>query len=217
MSLDASIQEFAMDDPGDASLMVKFEMRVIEDKQKTREEGRYIGKEAVWIEARPMGKIHPLFSRKATPRDLERFKDRYNRWLSDQDEPLEGTPIDEWPAIPAVQREEFKHRGIRTVEDILLVNDSVAQDFMGFYQIKRLAQAFVETGASKKAAEAIIARDEQIADLSQKVEELMARLEEMESAKPAVTDEVEKPRRKRRTKAEMAESQAQVPDTVLEV
>lgn len=206
MSLDASITDMALGQPGDEQLVVRFWYQPVEDKEATLREGRYVAKEVVYIEARAIGKVNSLFSRKATPRDLDRFKERYERWLSDQESPSEGTPIDEWPSITRAQAAEFKYRGINTVEDILLVSDSAAQSFLGFEHIRNLAKSFIEFGASEKAARELQEREDRIKDLESKLDELMKKV--------AAMDGSEKPKRKRRTKAEIEADKAKEEVTV---
>jgi hypothetical protein len=101
---------------------------------------------------------------------------------------VEGTLLEEWPAISRGQVEELKFLNIRTVEQLVGLSDANAQNIMGINGLKEKAKKYLE--ASEKEATA-----EKFAELEAKYEALLAAQEE-------------KPKRTRRTKAQIEADEA---------
>jgi len=114
---------------------------------------------------------------------------------------MEGTPLTEWTGITRSQAEELKFWNIRTVEQLAACSDQNTQNFKGLATLKQSAQQYLDAASGKDA------KYEELMEMNRA---LMSRIEELESREVANAEagfDVEivesKPKRKRRTKAEM--------------
>ena len=181
---------------GDDQLLVRFFLDPVQDEQATKEQGRPIFKEAIWVDIAAPGQRGSVAKRVARPKDIQRFPRHYEAFRNRTDgEQMEGTPLDQWPGLIRSQVEELKFFNIRTVEQLASVADSSLTNFRGAVMLKEKAKAYLEASKGNATAEALIEAKKKNEELEAKVEALMNRLDSME-------DEP-KPKRKRRTKAEM--------------
>ena len=188
---------------GDDQLAVKFEYKAKEDKEKTLAAGRPIFKEVVYIDIRVPGSRGGVV-RPIRAGDKERFPAHYAAFMARQDQPtLEGTLLEEWPGIKRSQVEELKFMRIHTVEQLAGMNDgSSAAGLMGVQVLKSKAKAYLEHAKDNAAAQALVLAEE-------RNKEMEAKLEAMEEKLSALLAAAPKPKRKRRTKAEMDAEKAE--------
>jgi hypothetical protein len=183
---------------GDATLLVKFLMKPKINAAKSKEAGRPIYEEAPHIEIMQPGNKDSIIKRPASDMDKKRFAEHYRKFEAREDQDmLEGTLLDEWAGITRSQCEELKYLNIRTVEQLAAVSDSNSQNIMGIAFLKEKANKYIKDTAGDATAEAL-------ADLQAKFDALEAKM----GAEPT---EVVKPKRKRRSKAEMDAARAEVP------
>jgi hypothetical protein len=183
---------------GDATLLVKFFMKPKINEKKSQEAGRPIYEEKTHIQIMQPGNKDSIIIRAATKMDKNRFAEHFRKFEAREDQDvMEGTPLDEWAGITRSQCEELKYLNIRTVEQLSTVSDSNSQGIMGIGYLKEKANKYIEDTAGDATAEAL-------ADLQTKYEALMAQM-------AATPIEVVKPKRTRRSKAEMEASRAEVP------
>lgn len=175
----------------DEKLLVKFYTKTVNDPQATEEQGRAVFKEREYIDIRIPGTRGAGAARPATHRDRQRFPKHYAAFKQRVEMPLEGTPLSEWPVITRAHAEELAFLGIKTVEHLAGLSDTIASQMMGGQTFKAKANAWLtraKTDVSLTQLEAELAkRDKQIEDLSAKLEAFMA----------------DKPKRKRRTREEI--------------
>ena len=175
---------------GDENLLVKFYHKAVPDQNRTKEEGRPIYKEVVYIDIRQPGNRTSAVARPVRQTDIARFPKHYERFMARQDqETYEGTPLKEWPGLTRGQVEEMKFFNVHTVEQLAAVSDSNASNFMGLQALKTKAKAYLEASKDNAAAE-------KLAESNKRIEELERKLEELMAAAPK--------KRRRRTKAELA-------------
>ena len=180
---------------GDETLLVKFYNKPIQDKGKSDEAGRPIFVEKVYIDIRQPGNRTSGVARPIRDTDKQRFPEHYRKFVARQDQDThEGTPLSEWPGLTRGQVEEMKFFNVFTVEQLASVADSNASNFRGLAQLKQKAAAFLKLAENNAAATALAASEAKNAELEAKIEALMERMDAMDSPKP---------RKKRRTKAEM--------------
>jgi hypothetical protein len=181
---------------GDSHLLVKFFMHPRIQQTKSAEEGRPIYKEEIYIQIMQPGNKDSIVIRPAMDMDKHRFAEHFRKFEArESQETVEGTLLDEWAGITRSQAEELKFMNVKTVEQLANMSDSNAQNVMGLNMLKQKANKFMETAEAN-------ATDEKFADLQAKFDSLVAK---MEGAEPVAA----KPKRKRRTPAEMAAARAE--------
>ena len=184
----------------DETLLVKFYLKTIQDKAASEEAGRPIYKEREYIDIRIPGTRGAGAARPASLRDKKRFERHYQAFKQRIELPLEGTPLSEWPMVSRSLSEELAFVGVKTVEQMANMADGNASQMMGGQNLKAkaiewLARASAEVSAGHLETE-LKQRDAQIAELSAKLETLLA-----------IQD---KPKRKRRTKEEIERDNQQL-------
>jgi hypothetical protein len=176
---------------GDDTLLVKFFMNPRINNQKTAAAGRPIYEEVPYIQIMQPGNKDSIIIRPATKMDKGRFIEHFRKFeLREDQEAIEGTMLDDWAGITRSQCEELKYLNVRSVEQLAAMTDSNAQGIMGIGYLKQKANKYLEDTAGDATAEAL-------ADMQAKYDALVAQLG------TAPVAEI-KPKRKRRTPAEMA-------------
>jgi len=116
---------------------------------------------------------------------INRFRERYERWKAGSDQAQLGTPLSALPWMSVAQVAEFAAVHVRTIEQLVGMQDQLSQKFMGHHQIKERAQKFLD--AAKEAAPAahlqseLEKRDTQIAEMQKQIAAMLA-------VKPAVKE-----------------------------
>lgn len=165
----------------DAKLLVKFFLKTKEDSTKSAEQGRPVFKELEYIDIKVPGNRGSGVKRPATFKDKQRFPRHYAAFKQRIELPQEGTPLAEWPVISRSMAEELAFNGVKTVEHMADMSDTIASSFMGGQSFKAkakdwLARAKKDVTESHLAAE-LEKRDKLIATMQ-------AQLEKLTSEKP---------------------------------
>ena len=177
----------------DKGLLVKFYIKPLEQKGKSKEAGRPIFVDTEYIDIKIPGNRGAGAVRKATPADKQRFPEHYaafkQRTDDDQDE---GLPLTEWPGVTRSQAEEMAFFHIKTVEQLANMADGQAGKFMGMYQLREKAKAFLEHAKSTFAAWELEQKFEEMrkenADLRESLNGLMEQVANSQAApKPTKT------------------------------
>lgn len=135
-------------------------------------------------------------------RDWEAIAPYYEAWRKGQDAPVTGTPLGAWPGITPEQAEVFKAAGIRTVEDVSMMNDRV----MGMVKLPNIrrfkmeAGQFLEASDTRAAQMKLAAQDEKIRALEDLVKDMADR---------NVTGQEEAPKRRGRKPKALVEAEAE--------
>ena len=159
---------------GDSALAVRFYKHPRRNEEKSKEEGRPIFEEVDYIEIVQPGNKDSIVKRPVMEMDKERFADGYRRFLERQDQDvLEGTPLEEWPAVTRSQVEELRYVNIRTVEQLAAISDSNAQQFMGLKGLKTKAVKFIESARDEATAEALAEANEKMAKMQEQLDKLI--------------------------------------------
>lgn len=102
----------------------------------------------------------------------------YEAWKKNEQMPVNGTPIGNWPPITKRLAEVMKTNGFLSVEDLSKANDAdLGRIGMGALALRDKAREFVALKVDTKSAG-------QIDTLKKQVEELTARLALMDADKP---------------------------------
>lgn len=161
----------------DNRLWVQFYVRPVQNKAKTEAAGRPIFDEVVFVKIIVPGDKNLVFDQPCKEEHRYRFPKQWERFKSGQKQALEGTPLETVTWLTVGQVAEFKALNIATVEQLSDVPDQLAQRFMGAFELRRKAQAFLEAAkgeaATSKLAAELSERDAKIAALEAQMAELI--------------------------------------------
>jgi len=168
---------------GDDRLFVRFYSKACLHDGKSAEEGRpiYVTREYVTIMV--PGDKNSVVDTPVTQQHKQRFASRYERFLKESEEVMEGTPLDIVPWLPVNLVAELKAMSVHTVEQLAGMSDSNIQKFQGFNRLRDRAQAFLDLAADEavntKMAKDLEERDMKIAAQAEQLAQLSARLDEL--------------------------------------
>jgi hypothetical protein len=181
---------------GDESLLVRFYMHPCQDKAATVAEGRPIFKEVPYVHIMQPGNKESIIHRKATDMDKHRFAEHFRKFEArESQESTDGTPLIEWPGVTRSQAEELKFWNVVTVEQLVGMSDTNAQNFRGMGELRKRAKAFLEVSKENAGAEALAAAERKNVELTEAMADMAKRLEALEDG-GEVTTSTTKRRRK---------------------
>ena len=150
----------------DKRLFVRFENLPCKDDLKSKEAGRPIFKDVVYIQIHTPGDRDNIIYRPMNDLDRKRFAERFEKWQKmQQDEHIDGTPRSEWPAMPNATLYEMRYFQIYSVEQLAELSDSHLKKFRELAVWKKRAIEYLDVSARGAAA----------SKLSKEKEELEAR------------------------------------------
>lgn len=116
----------------------------------------------------------------AYPQDwVEAFSRKYESWKQGHEAPLNGTSVKEWPLLSPAQAENFIALRVMTIEDVAaMTEECIGRVGMGGRELREKARQWI---SGKEISEVAIQENMQ---LKKTVEELSARLAELEADKP---------------------------------
>ncbi|MBK7087005.1 MAG: hypothetical protein IPH53_21090 [Flavobacteriales bacterium] len=177
---------------------IEFEQRAIEDRNASIASGGIIMRDVDYVIVRQVGSkdtvekdaaewladLDRLAANRAYPLEWVRhFREKYNAFKAGQIEPEMGMPVRHWPSLSKAQAENLIGAGVRTVEDIAAMNEPTMQRVgMGARELKKKAQAYLESRDANKAAEQITALRIENEAKDDRISTLEARLLALESA-----------------------------------
>lgn len=201
----------------DKNIFPMFFTKTVEDKAKTREAGRPMYKDVEYVEIRIAGDKNNLPVYKVGNQHRQRWPDQYEAFKRNQEQPVEGTRIEEWPTISRARAMELKALRIFTVEALAEIPDTVIHRIgMGARELVAQAKAYLEAAEGTADVTAMAAEIERLKEENELLkrsvgnDELIKECERLkeELAKLKAPSVRSKPKRKRRTKAQMAEARA---------
>ena len=159
----------------DETLLVKFYIRPYQNQQKSKEAGREIWEDVTFISIKVPGDRDSEVDRPLREGDKNRFPRHWQQFqIRESQEIMEGTPLSEWAGIQGSQVAELKFLNVVTLEQLIAMSDTNAQNIRGIYALKEKATAFLKNAEEGLAVEAL---EEQ-----KKINaELLARLKVLES------------------------------------
>lgn len=211
LASDANNPNFAGAYNPDAALTVQFIRRPVLQPFRTEKEGRPIYEDVDFIRIFTPGNNLNIIDTPVREEHKQRFPRQWQMFSNahSADTREVGTPVTQWPYLTASQGEEFKALKFFTVEQIANASDMQLQS-LGMvggaqpYVIRDRARAYLAAAAGTAVPEAQAAElaeaKLQMAEMQKQLNALMAAQNGMTSTQPAT----EKPKRKRRTKEEMA-------------
>lgn len=162
----------------DAQLHVTFYKHAELNSFRTKEEGRKIFDEHVYVRIlMPANRLN-VIERKATDDDRARFRAQFVAFVKNGETLQIGTPIDQLPTISTSQALELKALKVDTVEQLAGMADTTVQLLgTGGQDLKQRAIKYLTRAASNEDLAA------QVSSLQQQLEQLLA-----ERAKEAAPD-----------------------------
>lgn len=194
-------------DAGDELLLVRFERFDEKQVDASEKAGQPIYMSKEYVRIRPMGSKDEVH-REVRPSDLKRFPRHYQAFKLNQEMPLEGMPLAEWPIVGRGEIEMLNAIGIRTVEELAIAPDGAVERVRNGFAFKRKAKTYLDAakdGAhAQKLAAALAARDSEIELLKVQMQQLAQRLakSEAEEEEAAAAPPRRGPGRPRKVQAE---------------
>lgn len=164
---------FAMD----SKLYVRFYIRPVMNAFRSSEEGRPIYDEKEYINVIIPGDSKTTVDCPVNDEFRRRFQKQYDQFKRGIANVVEGTPLEMWPQMSVGLVAELKAMNVLTIEQLAGLSDSVAQKIMGFHDLRRKAQSFLDAAKgeaeSNKLARELEKRDDEIATLKLQMQQLM--------------------------------------------
>lgn len=177
-------------------LVIQFFSDARKNNAKSLEEGREVYEEKEFVKIVPIGDRTTEIIREATEKDKERFAPWYEAFKKNQEMPVSGTPLEEWPSVGVAKIKELKSANVRTVEELAAISDAHLKAIgLGGVELREKARAFLEAAkdgaAIQKYADENTKLKEEIQFLNKKIEELEAIIKEERAVKRKRKDDDE--------------------------
>lgn len=168
----------------DDKLLVRFETRAVKNEFRSNKEGRPIFEDADYIQIIIPGS-RDISSFPMDDQYKRRFRKRYEDWLGNREATrIDGTLLAELSWMTKSQIAELNYSNIFTVEQLANLSDTHARQFMGNHQMRDRAKNFLAQAAGEAPMLRLQAeleqRDNHIAALEKKIDDLTAAFEKME-------------------------------------
>lgn len=180
---------------------VTFEVRAVEDREKSIKVGHPVYEDVVFAIVTPGGSnlvvdrpaVEWLASKKGDqakgrPQDpfYRHYKECFDAFLEDREAPVEGIAIEMWPSVTPSELKTLQNAGVRTVEDLAAANETTLQRIgMGGRALKQRAESWLDSAENTgKVAEENAAMKAQLEDLKEIVERQTRQIEELTADKP---------------------------------
>lgn len=180
---------------------VKFEVRAVEDRTASVDQGHYVPRDVVFALVTPAGTkdrlekeadawlegiLEGVKQERIPPEWYDQYKAALERFRTNLETPENGIAVTNWPALSPAQVTMLLDLNLRTVEDVAVMSEEAVNRLgMGGRALKARAQAYLDASASTgtTAAELDELRQEN-AEIKLRNETLEARLEKLERLLP---------------------------------
>lgn len=187
----------------DSALIVEFYTRPVQNNFESTKQGRPIFEDVIYVRINVPGLKEMAVDTVARSDHKQRFPLQWQHFMNKtQGDAREiGTPLAEWPILTRSQAEEFRGLKFFTVESIANAADSNVMNLgmiggMSPHALRDKARAFLraakDSALPQQQAEELASAKQEIADLKATLERIAAKV-----------DAPPKPKRPRRTKAQM--------------
>ncbi|MBF0625284.1 MAG: hypothetical protein HQL82_10830 [Magnetococcales bacterium] len=164
---------------GDHQLHVEFFNQAVHNPHKSEQEGRPIFEDRAYVRIVTPGSRDEVV-RPVTLADQQRFVRQWERFQKLGAQSLEGTPLEQWPALGVGQVAEFKAQNIFTVEQLASLSDTgIANLGLGGREWTARARAFLDQASHNAGGERLAAENVRLRD---EVQRLERRLDELATA-----------------------------------
>lgn len=185
---------------------VRFEIRPIENRQASEDQGHYVADDVDFAVVTPVGskdsvehRVEDWFRNLEEGVKQERFPQEwlsayqraYKDWKEGHETPETGTPITNWSKPSPAQVKILQAVGVRTVEDMAAANEETVQRIgMGGRALKQAAQAWLDSSDHGKISAEIealrqrdIEREERIKQLEEENKKLITQVDALSKTK----------------------------------
>jgi predicted flap endonuclease-1-like 5' DNA nuclease len=128
----------------DQGLYGEFHYQPVLQPEESRQQGRPIYKDMLYIQIQIKGQKNQIRDRLATDQDKTDFPRAWAAWEAKEKDIVLGTPLSAIPGIGPSMELELKQLGIRTVEDLAELTDATMDKFRGARMLKQRAIAYLE-------------------------------------------------------------------------
>jgi hypothetical protein len=160
------VNDFVQDDDDTKGLVAQFYTQAVKDEVASLEAGRPIFKDVEFVKIHAIGNTFTVLQYEVDEYQRRRFAKQYANFKRHGEGAIVGTPLSEIPWIGKSQAEEYRYLGIRSIEDLANVSDSVCTGISGLFSLKARAIAWVEE-AKGGVGNAVLAK--QIEDLTRQI------------------------------------------------
>ncbi len=162
-----------------------FEIQTIQDEAASAREGRPIFSQREIVKLVTPGALN-VPAKIVNDEIKQKYAKEYEAWKAGIEPSVDGTPLEEWPALNRAQVLELKALGFRTVENLAEMSDVIAQRLRHVGPLLReRAKSFLDDSyriAEQEKLAAVNAKQEsELAELRQKVGELSALVDNLHS------------------------------------
>ncbi len=161
-------------------LLPMFYNKAIQDNIASEKEGRPIFREVPYIQIHIPGDKNTIIDRKVRPEDKARWPNQWQAFESNAQQPVSGTPLEQWTALSVAQVAELKAMHIPTVEVLAELSEAGLQRIgMGARELQARAKAYIEAAKGNGSVEKIAAENARLQDRIQDLADQNGRLEEI--------------------------------------
>lgn len=159
---------------------IRFWKDPYKNAEKSREAGIPVFDTVDWYEVRVLGEPDNTVGpwHRAPPEIVKQWSDSYRQWQKDNaTEGIIGTPLSEVAWLERGMVETLKYLGIRTLENLANVADSSIGKIPGGLALRQKSRdtlaAAKESAPLQRMSEELAKRDEQIASLEARINDLI--------------------------------------------
>lgn len=163
----------------DTKAWATFRMHPVLDAMASKDAGRPIKKDVPYIKIIQPGENNTqVYDQPATDDDVRRFPRQWTAFQQNQQQTVDGAPLDLlFPDSPAIV-ENLKHVGFRTIEQLAAANDTALQSVgMGSRQWKEKAVGYLAAAEKGKDFHGLSDRLEKLELLTREKDDRIAALE----------------------------------------
>jgi hypothetical protein len=137
--------DFNTTDPND-NCRPLFRWEAKQNSAKSKVEGRPIFDQVPFVTIMSPGDNKNVIDAKVNDDHKSRWPRQWEAFQKGSEQPLNGTPINEWPALNMAQVAELKALNIFSIEQLANLDDRGTQEMTGLVTLKQQAQAHLAVG-----------------------------------------------------------------------
>jgi|TARA_R110002012_G_scaffold278635_3_gene466318 hypothetical protein len=120
-----------------------FRYEAVQNKAKSSKEGRPIFDQRAYVQILSPGDTKNIIDTPVQDEHKKRWPNQWEAFEKGSEQPVEGTPINEWPRLNMAQVHELKAVNIFTIEQLAELSDNAAQASMGLATLKKHAEVYL--------------------------------------------------------------------------
>lgn len=168
----------------DGRLMVRFFKELIIDEQASKDAGYKKFREAVFVQIVVPGDRRHIVVREAREDDINRFRDKYDRFMANEQVQIDGYPLSQWPQVARAQVEELKYLNFHTVEHLANASEQAMAKYPGLRELSRRACVFITAQKENAPVEKLQSQIDEMAAVNKQLQEQLRSLLETAGRDP---------------------------------